>query len=235
MSVYFLLKLLGVVLFVFWPVVLMAAVGCYLLWVYAKSLKVPATLTSLDGLQKGDIILTGKTSTSHSWPIQLSNVLTGRVENRYWTHAALYRGDGKVWEAQPEGILERSLEDYWTNGYLVTALRHRYVAEESVFDKALEFCAKQQHASYGGLGLIFYTFSTFVPVGMHFLFNNPKVDELCRVDKAYFCSELVADAFTAAGAPLSGYDGWRIKPVDFLTNPLLVPVARVQEEEPVLC
>ena len=81
-------------------------------------------------LRKGDILLTGKQSVLYSWYIQFANVLTRKIKHRFWTHAAIYAGEGKVWEAQPVGILERDLNDYLKNGYYVRALRHRYISDE---------------------------------------------------------------------------------------------------------
>ena len=116
MTIYFWISILISAALVLWPLTLMAIVGAYLLFVYGKSVPVPASVSDWSTLKKGDILLTGKPSTAHSWYIQLSNVLTGKAENRFWTHSALYAGDGKVWEAQPEGVIERRLEDYFTNG-----------------------------------------------------------------------------------------------------------------------
>ena len=44
---------------------------------------------------------------------------------------------------------------------------------------------------------------------------------------SWFCFELVAASFDAAGAPLlRGSDAWRITPRDLLLSPYLVPLAR---------
>ncbi len=136
----------------------------------------------------------------------------------------IYQGNGRVWEAQPEGVLEKDIEHYLKNGFLVRAFRHKYIQDEKVLSKLIEFCASKKGYSYGTLGTIFYTFSTFMPVSFNWIFDAGWLDRLLNLDNAYFCSELIVDAFEAAGYPVSPYDGWRVKPTDFINNPLLVPV-----------
>ena len=175
-------------------------------------------------LKKGDIILTGKQSVFSSLPIQLSNVLTRKIKHRFWTHAAIYRGDGLLWEAQPKGVLSRKISDYLDKGSIVRAFRHKYIKDEGVIDKALDFCSKQEGRPYGFFGLSFFIVSSFMPISFNFLFTNTFIDKICHMDRAYFCSELIVDAFDEIGYPISPYDGWRVKPTDFISNPFLEPV-----------
>ena len=69
-------------------------------------------------------------------------------------------------------------------------------------------------------GAIFYVASILIPVGLNFIFDNPAIDKLFHVENTYFCSELVVDAFSEAGHPISAFDGWRVKPTDFINNPV---------------
>lgn len=160
----------------------------------------------------------------YSWYIQISNVLTRKLKHRFWTHAALYQGNGKVWEAQPEGIQEKDVAQYIKDGFLIRAFRHKYIQDEIVLDKLVAFCADKKGYSYGKLGATFYAFSTFIPISFNWLFDAKWLDRLLNLDNAYFCSELVVDAFKEANYPISPYDGWRVKPTDFISNPLLDPV-----------
>jgi len=182
------------------------------------------SISDISILKKGDIILTGKQSVSYSFPIQISNVLTRKVKHRFWTHAAIYRGEGKLWEAQMQGVIERNINDYTENGFILRAFRHRYITNEAELNNIIKFCADQKGCKYGKLGLFFYIFSTFIPFSFNFLFDNPFFDKICHLDNAYFCSELIVDAFKAANFPVSPYDGWRVKPTDFISNPFLEPV-----------
>ncbi len=176
-------------------------------------------------LKKGDIILTGKQSVGYSWYIQVSNVLTRKIKHRFWTHAAIYQGNGKVWEAQPVGVIEKDLDEYFKNGFLVRAFRHKYIQDENVLDRIIQFCAGKKGYSYGKIGAVFYALSTFMPVSFNWIFDQSWVDRLLNLDNAYFCSELIVDAFEAAKYPISSYDGWRVKPTDFISNPLLLPIS----------
>ena len=176
-------------------------------------------------LRKGDILLTGKQSVFDSWYIQFANVLTRKVQHRFWTHAAIYAGEGKVWEAQPAGIMERDLNGYIENGYYVRAFRHRYISDGEIFNKVIQFCASKKDVGYDLRGAIFYGTSILIPVGFNFIFDNPAIDKLFHVENTYFCSELVVDAFSEVGYPISPFDGWRVKPTDFISNPVLCEVS----------
>ena len=63
----------------------------------------PNSIQNSQSLRRGDIILTGKQSALHSWYIQFANVLTRKIKHRFWTHSTIYRGEGKVWQAEQAG------------------------------------------------------------------------------------------------------------------------------------
>ncbi len=199
-------------------------IGILRLFIWGPSQRYSESITNLALLQKGDILLMGKQSVAHSWYIQISNVLTRKLKHRFWTHAALYQGTGKVWEAQPEGVIEKDIQEYFHGGFYIRAFRHRYIQEERVLDQVIRFCEDKKGYKYGMAGTIFFTLSSFVPVSFNWIFDNSWLDQWLSLDQAYFCSELVVDAFCAAGFPVSPYDGWRVKPTDFISNPALLPV-----------
>lgn len=139
-------------------------IGFIRLFIFGFTKRYGQPITDISVLKKGDIILTGKQSALYSFFIQISNVLTRKTKHRFWTHAATYRGHGLLWEAQPQGVIEKDINEYIKNGFIIRAFRHRYIKDESVFDKVLKFCADQEGCSYGTMGLIFYTLSTLEPV-----------------------------------------------------------------------
>ncbi|MBF0254285.1 MAG: hypothetical protein HQL11_04090 [Candidatus Omnitrophica bacterium] len=176
-------------------------------------------------LKKGDIVLTGHTSVFASLPIQVSNALTRKLRHRFWTHAAVYKGDGKLIEAVPKGgIVVSDISDVLQRGGLVRAFRHKYLKDEAVIDELLRKCEEKRGSSYGFLGLLFFVISSFVPVSFNFVFDNVIIDKWLRFENKYFCSELIVDSFDDIGHSISPFDGWRVKPTDFISNPLLEPV-----------
>ena len=207
-----------------WLFLVAGIIGLFRVFVLGPFKKYPNPITDISVLEKGDIILTGSQSAKDSWYIQLSNVLTRKIKHRFWTHAAIYRGDGLLWEAQPEGIIERDINNYLKGGQIIRAFRHKYIKDENIINDVVKFCEEQKGHKYGFLGLVFYVFSTFMPISFNFIFDNKMVDKLLHLDNAYFCSELIVDAFKAVGFSVSPYDGWRVKPSDFISNPLLKQV-----------
>ena len=206
-------------------IVLTFVTGVIRLFVFGIFKRYENPLRDASILKKGDVLLVGKQSVKHSWYIQVSNVLTRKLKHRFWTHAALYQGNGKVWEARPEGILEKEVSVYLSGDYIVRAFRHRYADNPDVMDRVVAFCASKKDSGYGTLGTIFYTISTFMPISFNWLFDNAFIDRLLHLDNAYYCSELIVDAFDEVNYPVSPYDGWRVKPADFISNPLLNDVS----------
>lgn len=217
--------IIGIIVFtiesVVWLLILTVAIGLIRLFILGRKANPEYAILDISILKKGDVILTGKMSLADSWCIQLSNVLTRKVKHRFWTHAAIYRGDGLLWEARPEGIIGKDINEYLKNGYIIRAFRHKYIKDNAVIDRVLKFCEEQKGFKYGWFGLSFYAISSFMPISFNFIFDNYFFDRWCHLDKAYFCSELIVDAFDEAGHPVSPYDGWRVKPSDFISNPVL--------------
>ncbi len=225
-SLLFLIQVVWIVIQAFMTlVVLLLLIGGWRLLSAWKE-QYPDLVRDTKTLRKGDILLTGKQNLGYSSYIQFTNVLTRKTKHRFWTHAAIYQGDGKVWEAQPSGIRERNLSDYFQGNYYVRALRHRYISDDATLDKVIQFCASKKGMGYDLRGAIFYGLSILIPVGFNFIFDNPAIDKFFHVEDTYFCSELVVDAFCHAGYPISPFNGWRVKPTDFISNPVLSEVER---------
>ncbi len=213
--------LVALVLAIVWPIVALFVVGGLRLWC-ARHLRFEASFDRYELLRKGDVVLVGKPSIWHDWYIQMPNVLTRRSKHRFWVHAAIYDGEGRVWEATREGVAPRPIEEY--RDHLMRVFRHRYLRDPAAFDELIRFCEQQRDFGYGFDALVFFAISVVVPVSFNWLFDNPWIDRRLRLDRAYFCSELVVDAYASIGHPLSPYDGWRVKPSDFVGNPVLEPV-----------
>jgi len=209
-----------------WVLLLLIITGLIRLFCFGRGARPEHVITDVSILKKGDIILTGKMGLGASWCIQLSNALTRKLKHRFWTHAAIYRGDGLLWEAQPEGIVEKNISEYLKDGYMIRAFRHKYIKDGQLMDKVLKFCEDRKGYKYGKVGLGFYILSSFMPGSLNFIFDNAYIDRWCHLDDAYFCSELIVDAFDETGYPISPYDGWRVKPTDFISNPLLEAVEK---------
>ena len=191
---------------------------------WAKNYTYHSSITDPTVLRKGDILLTGKQSIQDSWYIQMGNVLTRKLKHRFWTHAAFYAGEGKLWEAQPEGVREADIDFYLKNGYYIRAFRHRYIQEAAILDRLVAWCASKQRDGYDFRGVIFYACSTLIPLGFNFIFDTTWLARLANVQDKYFCSELIVEAFEENGYPVSPFDAWRVKPLDFISNPVLIEV-----------
>ena len=121
---------------------------------------------SLENLRKGDVILTGKKQKTYSWHIKLSNVLTNGIDSQFWTHAALYVGNGQLIEAQPSGLRKCELKEYFDENFLVKALRHKYIDDNAAeWEEIVSFSERTKNDAdykYGYVGLFFYVLATFI-------------------------------------------------------------------------
>ena len=164
-------------------------------------------------IKKGDLVLTGTNKNIESSFIKISNILTNGMDAKFWTHVAVHIGDGKLIEALPKGIGYSSIEEYLKKGEILKVFRHKHIKDDVALDRVIAFCekVKEEGCSYGWVGLSFYVLASFLPVSLNFIFDNKLIDRLCNLDKAYFCSELAADAYKEAGHRVTPYDSWRMK------------------------
>lgn len=178
----------------------------------------------LDKLRIGDVILTGKESWAHSIPIQASNLLSNGEKYRYWSHAAIYAGEGKVIEAQSDGrgVTETVLAEYFfRQGHQLMVLRHQFLLPHEL-EAVVEYCRDKQEAkcTYDHWGVSFYALASLIPPMLSGWLEQDFAEKFFNVKDSYFCSELVAEAFLVNGHDLFHRKAWRVKPLDFAFNPM---------------
>lgn len=182
---------------------------------------------NFDKLQPGDVILTGTQDWVTGAPIKAYNILTAGEPFRYWTHCAIYSGDGLVIEAQADGrgVTETQLSDYLDTGREIMVLRHQYIFPEEA-NQAVDYCRAvlDKDTSYDFWGVSFYGLSAMEPVILNGFLGTDFAERVFNVKQSYFCSELVAASYESIGHRLFARRSWRVQPVDFLFNPLLQEV-----------
>ncbi len=131
-------------------------------------------------LAAGDIIVS-TTSASVSVAIRIGD---GAVVS----HARVYVGDGKVIEAVAAGVVEQALDTAIADDTLTVAYRHPDMTSAAA-RKAIDWLKAQKGSAYTVAGAL----TAASPIG-------------CRVigprSAAFFCSQLVAEAYHQAGLPL---------------------------------
>lgn len=181
-------------------------------------------------LRVGDVILTGVDSWNVAVPIQASNILSSpkQKEERHWCHAAMYVGDGKVIEAQtggddPErqGVILTGMDYFFTRGQALRVFRHLYISDEEL-KTAVAFCRSKQadNCQYDTWGVSFYGLAALIPPMLSGWLSSPFAERFFNVKDAYFCSELVAEAYLEAGHDVFKRSAWRVKPLDFAYTPV---------------
>ena len=214
-----------------------------------KKVDNPTYVTSIDidKLKIGDVILTGKDSWGHSMPIQASNLLSNGEQNRYWSHATIYSGNGNIIEAQSngKGVIETPLADHYFEGdFRLLVLRHNHLSEECL-ENVVDYCREKRdlECDYDTWGVSFYALCAMVPPALSGWLEEGVAGKIFNVDHAYFCSELIAEAFEKKAQKLFNRSAWRVKPLDFRFNPLFsvvdcnfqrIPVndtARIEHEQ----
>lgn len=208
------------------PVVLTAIIGSIFL-MFSRTKLSPETI-KIENLKPGDIILTGSNGLA-SLPIKIANIITNGLRSKYWTHVAFHVGDGALIEAQPSGVRDISIVSYIEKGSLIKVFRHKYlnpINNPDVFENLVQSCKDISYYKneYGFLALIYYALSIGMPDVLYWVFNDSFYEKLFCIEDKYFCSELAAEAYRKAGYPISQFEDWRVKPSDFLKNPMFVEI-----------
>ncbi len=186
-----------------------------------------ASRLDLGKLRVGDVILTGSDSWSIGVPIQASNILSASEAERYWYHAMIYAGDGRVIEAQSDGrgVTITPLHSFFDKGAFLRVLRHRYL-DEPALREVVAFCHSKadEGCPYDNWGVSFYALAALIPPMMSGWLEQPFAERFFNVKDSYFCSELLAEGFLASGHDVFGRKPWRVKPLDFAHTPLFEEV-----------
>ncbi|MDF1810840.1 MAG: hypothetical protein P1V20_01445 [Verrucomicrobiales bacterium] len=133
-------------------------------------------------------------------------------------------------EEQIEAFTERERQlcfekSYFDNGYYLMVLRPKYI-DAATLDKVVDFCRRKdgEGCGYDTWGVTFYSLCALVPPMLSGWLESPMAEKIFNVADAYFCSELVADAFVCEYEQLFDRSPWRVKPLDFRMNPMFEEV-----------
>lgn len=179
----------------------------------------------LDRLNVGDVILTGVDSWSVAAPIQASNILSSSEAERHWCHAAIYKGNGEVIEAQSDGrgVTVTNLADYFfARGSRLRVFRHRFLTEAEL-KEVVDYCQRKvdEKCPYDTWGVSFYALTALMPPMLSGWLEGEFAEKVFNVKGSYFCSELVAEAFQQCRHDIFKRLPWRVKPLDFAYTPML--------------
>ncbi|CAM4032462.1 YaeF family permuted papain-like enzyme [Rahnella bruchi] len=171
-------------------------------------------------LQPGDILLSSSTGVT-SLGIRLFS-MTGV------SHASVYLGNGEVAEAVGDGVQIVSLEDALTHSNSMVSLRNQKLTELQAA-KLRIFSQNNQGRKYNYKGIIIiapYTLTRRV-CDLPLFFGKGRstcIDTLAtiqigntpEIQKTFFCSQFVIEAFNFAGSPLTASDALWVSPADLL-------------------
>jgi hypothetical protein len=151
----------------------------------------------VDALQVGDIILS-------TTPEFISSAIR-RATKSDVSHAILYIGDGEVVEAVASGVVRRPLADAISASYAAVALRDPKLTSGQA--------AAIRKSALGWVGKKYDTFA-LVDQGIRKVSGK---DPEWRDPEAFFCSELVLQAYADAGEPLTTVAPDQSAPQDVVT------------------
>ena len=174
----------------------------------------------LEDLRPGDIILTARRWTNlGTLLIRVGNFFKRGYRDRIWSHSAVYVGDGKIVEALPGGVVETDLrEGYFHRDRDLRVLRHRRMGAEKG-EQVAAYAREAVGHKYDGRQELYFVLNDLFAPSLRFALENRFFDRLFAFRDAYFCSELVANAFFRAGVYPFEREPRKIMPIDCL-NPL---------------
>ena len=171
-----------------------------------------------EDLQTGDILLS---STQSLVSLGIRAFTLSPV-----SHAALYVGDGQVVEAVGAGVQQRPLADYLAGESTVAAFRHPDINNAQA-QRLQAYARSVVGQKYSPMGIVLQAPFTVqrryceLPVVPGFVRDlcvrglGAVVMGAARNDR-FFCSQLVLQAYQAAGLPLTSADPRLISPADLL-------------------
>ncbi len=176
------------------------------------------SLVSEAALKVGDILLTS-TETIVSVGIQAASMAPV-------SHAALYVGDGLVIEAIGKGVRTRALDAVLKEEALVVAFRHPSLSAEAS-GLVKDFASQQIGRPYNHVGIVMHAAFSIERKLCELPLVPSLIRQACLTGLAtiqmgamrsdqFFCSQLVADAYKFAKAPLIDADPRFVSPSDLL-------------------
>lgn len=195
----------------------------------ARQLRLELKMAIL-ALMPGDIIATAGGA--------LASTIIRGATNSPFSHAILYRGNGRVVDAVPgEGVNRRTLSATLRGASLAAVFRHKTASAEQC-EIAVKWAEKQagkpyDHLGAGRIGLspdsrtapLRYTRAGLVTV----LLDESKNLREGAHDASFFCSELIAKAFEVASAPLVDRPAHQVSPGHLLLTNKLVYMGNLRE------
>ena len=184
------------------------------------------SVESLHLLEPADVIVVGHQSPFRSLPsglTQMANAMTEDIAHRYWTHVAIYEGDGWVWEAtSEEGVQRAKLEEKYLHrpGEIYVCVRRSKALRARPEKRAevIRYCADRQNTPYDFYAAIYNAIVNLYPASFATIVAPPSVDDKIYGNNKFTCAELLVDAFAHAGMDVEAKSGWRVKPADFITS-----------------
>jgi len=188
---------------------------------------------AVDQLRRGDVILTAQ-----RWAdlggvfIRLGNFFKRGFHERIWCHAAIYVGDGEIVEALPHGVEKNRLDEAYLNrDFNLRVMRYRNATPEQM-EAAADFAVSKIGVSYEQKQQLYFVLNYCIAPSLRFALESPFFEKVFQDRGSYFCSELVAAAYQAAGAYPFERSPRKIMPLDFY-NPLIFELAgeRIRESD----
>ena len=161
----------------------------------------------------------------------MANAMTEDITHRYWTHAALYSGNGWIWEATRKGVQSARLKDYLVSGVYVRIRRNKeFRAKPEKREDVIGRARKQKGARYDFWAPIYNGIVNLYPASFATILVPRWVDRYFCENKKFACAELVVHSFADAGIGVPQKKAWRVKPADFITSDLYVDVPEEWEQ-----
>lgn len=176
-----------------------------------------------DKIKKGDVILTASDDLRGTWPIKFANFFHGRGRHMKWTHAAMSLGGLDIVEAvlDPGVILENVQTKYVDKARDILVLRCKVLTSEKI-EKVADHCKDKFHegSTYDLWALSYFALRMGNPLGIGTFIDTMPLgrwlfEKHINNKNAYFCSELIAEAFQVNGLSIRKHrHPWQVMPID---------------------
>lgn len=160
----------------------------------------------------GDVILTSHLGFS---PIKVANFCKVGYSKRFWTHSALYVGEGKLIESVCRGVRAIGLDEAYPEGKTGVRILRRRGLDGVDASRIVEYCRQQIGTRYDFQALAYFVFLHLLPSYLQFILTTDHWGRWLDRPGSYFCSELVSEGFKQAGVYCFEREPHQVMPVDF--------------------